>query len=161
MCNFAHISQNLQTQLVHQEMKTWIQILLLIVGMTIGYHTSGKAYPSVHGYQKEAHKELSDVQQKLSDKYQLYHETLSDQERGTALLSDSNQSTRINAPLPQRYLPPYLQLSKLKAYKKSTKTWHNKLHLWRKGHKNSLSTTPISTRVPVDYYVIALRHIIR
>lgn len=83
-------------------MKTWIQILLLIVSMTLGHHTTCKAYPSVHGYQKEAHRELSDVQQKLSDKYQLYHETLSDQERGTALLTDSNQSTRINAPRPQR-----------------------------------------------------------
>lgn len=106
MCNFAHISQNLSTQLVHRKMKTWIQILLLIVGMTLGHHTTCKAVPSVHGYQKETHKELSDVQQKLSDKYQLYHETLSDQERGTALLTDSNQSTRINAPRPQRYLPP-------------------------------------------------------
>ncbi len=161
MCNLAHISRNLSTQLVHRKMKTWIQILLLIVSMTLGHHTTGKAYPSGQGYQKETHRELSDVQQKLSDKYQLYHETLSDQERGTALLTDSNQSTRINTPRPQRYLPPYLQHSKLKAYKKSTETWHIKLHLWRKGHKNSHSTTPISTRVPVDYYVIALRHIIR
>lgn len=142
-------------------MKTWIQILLLIVGMTLGHHITCKAFPSVHGYQKETHKELSDVQQKLSDKYQLHHEALSDQERGTALITDSNQSTRINAPRPQHYQPPYLQLSKLDTYKKSIETWHNKLHFWRKGDKNSHSTTPFSSRVPVDYYVIALRHIIR
>ena len=142
-------------------MRTWMQALLLCLVLLLGnqntctahanYTTPGMAEEGVTcGYQDD---------EKSTDR--IYEDTVEPAQRQTALITDTSQNIRLCNTRPQRILPSYTTKP---THLLGRNTFQNKFYsLHFRGIDRYLTkvTTPIPSSAACDYYVIALRQIIR
>lgn len=142
-------------------MKTWIQTLLLFLVLLLGNQNTctAHAYNTRPGMAKESC--ASGYYDDEKSKYRIYEDTIEPAQRQTALITDTSQTVRLSNTRPQRILPSFTAKP---THLLSQNTFHNKFYsLDFQGINRYLTTvtTPIPSSSACDYYVIALRQIIR
>ena len=142
-------------------MKTWIQTLLLFLVLLLGNQNTciAHANDTRPGMAEEGCTSGYSDDEKNKDR--IYEDTIEPAQRQTALITDTSQTVRLCNTRPQRILPTFT--AKL-THLLSQNTFHNKfysLHFQGIDRYLTTVTTPIPSSAACDYYVIALRQIIR
>lgn len=142
-------------------MKTWIQTLLLFLVLLLSNQNTCTAYANDMrpGMAEEGGTSRFNDDEKNKDR--IYEDTIEPAQRQTALITDTSQTVRLSNTRPQRILPSFTAKP---THLLSRNTFHNKffsLHFQRIDRYLTTVTTPIPSSAACDYYVIALRQIIR
>lgn len=142
-------------------MKTWIQTLLLLLVLLLGNQNTCIAHANdtrpgmaedggTYGYSDDE-----------KNKNRIYENTIEPAQRQTALITDNSQTVRLCNTRPQRILPTFTDKP---THLLGRNMFHNKfysLHFQGIDRYLTTVTTPIPSSAACDYYVIALRQIIR
>ena len=142
-------------------MKTWIQTLLLFLVLLLGNQNTCTAHANVTRPGMAEVGSTSGYYADEKSKDRIYEDTIEPTQRQTALITDTSQTVRLCNTRPQRILPSFTAKP---THLLSQNTFHNKFYsLHFKGIDRYLTTvtTPIPSSTACDYYVIALRQIIR
>lgn len=142
-------------------MKTWIQTLLLLLVLLLGNQNTCTAHAND---MKPGMAEKGCTPGHYDDeknKDRIYEDTIEPAQRQTALITDTTQTVRLCNTRPQRILPSFTAKP---THLLDRNTFHNRfysLHFQGIDRYLATVTTPIPSSVACDYYVIALRQIIR
>lgn len=142
-------------------MKTWIQTLLLLLVLLLGNQNTCTAHANVTrpGMAEDGGTFGFNDDEKGKDR--IYEDTIEPAQRQTANITDTSQNVRLSNTRPQRILPSFTAKP---THLLSRNTFHNKfysLHFQGIDRYLTTVTTPIPSSAVCDYYVIALRQIIR
>lgn len=142
-------------------MKTWIQTLLLFLVLLLGNQNTCTAHANDMrpGMAEDGGTFGFNDDEKSKDR--IYEDTIEPAQRQNALISDTSQTVRLCNTRPQRILPSFTAKP---THLLSRNTFHNKfysLHFQGIDRYLTTVTTPIPSSAVCDYYVIALRQIIR
>lgn len=142
-------------------MKTWIQTLLLFLVLLLGNQNTCTAHDTITGPGMAGAGSASGYYADEKSKDRIYENTIEPAQRQTALITDTSQTVRLCNTRPQRILPSFTAKP---THLLSQNTFHNKfysLHFQGIDRYLTTVTTPIPSSAACDYYVIALRQIIR
>ncbi|MDD7596794.1 hypothetical protein ACQRD6_00070 [Prevotella sp. SGI.027] len=142
-------------------MKTWIQTLLLFLVLLLGNQNTCIAHANDMRPGMAEDGGTSGYSDDEKSKDRIYEDTIEPAQRQTALITDTSQTVRLCNTRPQRILPSFTAKP---THLLSRNTFHNKFYsLQFQGIDRYLTTvtTPIPSSAACDYYVIALRQIIR
>lgn len=142
-------------------MKTWIQTLLLFLVLLLGNQNTCIAHANVTGPGMAGVGSASGYYDDEKSKDRIYEDTIEPAQRQTALITDTSQSVRLSNTRPQRILPSFTAKP---THLLGRNMFHNKfysLHFQGIDRYLTTVTTPIPSSAVCDYYVIALRQIIR
>lgn len=142
-------------------MKTWIQTLLLFLVLLLGNQNTCTAHANDTrpGMAKEGCTSRYSDDEKNKDR--IYENTIEPAQRQTALITDTSQTVRLCNTRPQRILPSFIAKP---THLLCRNMFHNRfysLHFQGIDRYLTTVTTPIPSSAACDYYVIALRQIIR
>ena len=142
-------------------MKTWIQTLLLFLVLLLGNQNTciAHANDTRPGIAEEGCTSGYADDEKSKDR--IYEDTIEPAQRQPALITDTSQTVRLCNTRPQRILPTFTAKP---THLLCRNMFHNKFYsLPFRGIDRYLTTitTPIPSSAACDYYVIALRQIIR
>lgn len=142
-------------------MKTWIQTLLLFLVLLLGNQNSCTAHANDTRPGMAEVGSTSGYYADEKSKDRIYEDTIEPTQRQTALISDTSQTVRLCNNRPQRILPSFTAKP---THLLGRNMFHNKfysLHFQGIDRYLTTVTTPIPSSAACDYYVIALRQIIR
>lgn len=142
-------------------MKTWIQTLLLFLVLLLGHQNTCIAHANVTRPSMAEDGGASGYYDDEKSKDRIYENTIEPAQRQTALITDTCQTVRLCNTRPQRILPTFT--AKL-THLLGRNMFHNRfysLHFQGIDRYLTTVTTPIPSSSACDYYVIALRQIIR
>lgn len=142
-------------------MKTWIQTLLLLLVLLLGNQNTCTAHANITGPGMAEESCTSGYYADEKNKDRIYEDTLEPAQRQTALITDTSQTVRLCNTRPQRILPSFTAKP---THLLSRNMFHNRfysLHFQGIDRYLTTVTTPIPSSAVCDYYVIALRQIIR
>lgn len=142
-------------------MKTWIQTLLLLLVLLLGNQNTCIAHANDTRPGMAEKGATSGYYDDGKGKDRIYEDTIEPTQRQTALITDTSQNIRLCNTRPQRILPTFTAKP---THLISQNTFHNKfcsLHFQGIDRYLTTVTTPIPSSAACDYYVIALRQIIR
>ena len=142
-------------------MKTWIQTILLFLVLLLGNQNNCTAHGNDTRPGMTEKGCASGYYDDEKSKDRIYEDTIEPAQRQTALITDTSQTVRLSNTRPQRILPPFTAKP---THLLSRNTFHNKfysLHFQGIDRYLTTVTTPIPSSAVCDYYVIALRQIIR
>lgn len=142
-------------------MKTWIQTLLLFLVLLMGNQNTCTAHANDMrpGMAEDGGTFGFNDDEKSKDR--IYENTIEPAQRQTALITDTSQTVRLCNTRPQRILPSFAAKP---THLLGRNMFHNKfysLHFQGIDRYLTTVTTPIPSSAVCDYYVIALRQIIR
>lgn len=142
-------------------MKTWIQTLLLLLLLLLGNQNTciAHANDTRPGMAEESCTSGYYADEKNKDR--IYEDTIEPAQRQTANINDTSQTVRLCNTRPQRILP---SITAKPTHLLGRNTFQNKFYsLHFRGIDRYLTkvTTPIPSSAACEYYVIALRRIIR
>lgn len=142
-------------------MKTWIQTLLLLLVLLLGNQNTCIAHDNITrpGIAEEGC--TSGFNDDENGKDRIYEDTIEPAQRQTALITDTSQNIRLCNTRPQRIIPSFTAKP---THLLGRNTFHNRfysLHFQGIDRYLTTVTTPIPSSAACDYYVIALRQIIR
>ena len=142
-------------------MKTWIQTLLLLLLLLLGNQNTciAHANDTRPGMAEESCTSGYYADEKNKDR--IYEDTIEPAQRQTANIDDNSQTVRLYNTRPQRILPTFTAKP---TQLLGRNMFHNKfysLHFQGIDRYLTTVTTPIPSSAVCDYYVIALRQIIR
>lgn len=142
-------------------MKTWIQTLLLFLVLLMGNQNTCTAHANDTrpGMAEESCTSGYYADEKNKDR--IYEDTIEPAQRQTANIDDNSQTVRLCNTRPQRILPTFTAKP---THLLGRNMFHNKfysLHFQGIDRYLTTVTTPIPSSAVCDYYVIALRQIIR
>lgn len=142
-------------------MKTWIQTLLLFLVLLLGNQNSCTAHANDTRPGMAEVGSTSGYYADEKSKDRIYEDTIEPTQRQTALITDTSQTVRLCNTRPQRILPTFTAKP---THLLGQNMFHNKfysLHFQGIDRYLTTVTTPIPSSAACDYYVIALRQIIR
>ncbi len=142
-------------------MKTWIQTLLLFLVLQLGNQNTCIAHANVTRPGMAEDGGTSRYSDEEKNKDRIYENTIEPAQRQTALITDTSQTVRLCNTRPQRILPSFTAKP---THLLCRNMFHNRFYsLHFQGIDRFLTTvtTPIPSSAACDYYVIALRQIIR
>lgn len=142
-------------------MKTWIQTLLVLLVLLLGNRNTciAHANDTRPGMAEESCTSGYYADEKNKDR--IYEDTIEPAQRQTANINDTSQTVRLCNTRPQRILP---SITAKPTHLLGRNTFQNKFYsLHFRGIDRYLTkvTTPIPSSAACEYYVIALRRIIR
>ena len=142
-------------------MKTWIQTILLFLVLLLGNQNNCIAHGNDTRPGMTEKGCASGYYDDEKSKDRIYEDTIEPAQRQTALITDTSQTVRLCNTRPQRILPSFTAKP---THLLGRNTFQNKFYsLHFRGIDRYLTkvTTPIPSSAACDYYVIALRQIIR
>lgn len=142
-------------------MRTWMQALLLCLVLLLGNQNTCTAHANVTRpgmAEKGATSGYCDDEKSIDH---IYEDTVAPAQRQTALITDNSQNVRLCNPRPQRILPSYTTKPTHLLGRNTVQNKFYSLHFRGIDRYLTKVTTPIPSSAACEYYVIALRRIIR
>ena len=142
-------------------MKTWIQTLLLFLVLLLSNQNTSTAHANDMRPGMAEEGCTSGYYDDENGKDRIYEDTIEPAQRQTALITDTSQTVSLCNTRPQRIIPSFTAKP---THLLGRNTFHKRfysLHFQGINRYLTTVTTPIPSSAACDYYVIALRQIIR
>lgn len=143
------------------QINIWIKILFFCVSIFIGNQKANAEKYAIVQIENTTCTGKTEYLPYNNDKYKLFDYTHKQKERETACITENTQTIHLYASRIPRILPSYGTYRNYFSIKKHILYTHkNKYHTYLNLYLRRF-TTPVPSSIPYDFYVIALRHIIR